>query len=196
MARPKVDQDAIKDQILEIANTLLVESNGQRLSLSDIAKHMSVSQPYIFRYFKNKKELIGALATRWFQSVEHSGERVCNSDLDWDDKLRAYTIETLRIKKTAFEKNPKLFAAHLSLASQHKSVVKDHTQLLNNQIAGILAEKNNKSPSDEILNLVLDATVQFRSPYAILSNPEYATEERANKVLDALTHYLNHNEKI
>lgn len=196
MARPKVDQEAIKNQIVSIAEALLVETDGQRLSLSDIAKRMSVSQPYIFRHFKNKKALIGALAEKWFRTVEAAGDEICNSNLSWSDKLKAHTIETLRIKKAAYTQNPKLFAAYLKLASNHMDIVQNHSKNLTEQIAQILTEANDKRPSVETLNLVLDVTVQFRSPYAIQSAPMNATEARANKVMDALIYYLKNNEKV
>lgn len=190
MARPRVNVHAVREQIILIAETLLVESSGQRLVLSDIALRMGVSQPYIYRHFKNKSELVAELIKRWFHKVESTGYGICSSDQPWQDKLRACVLETLRLKRTAYEDNPQLFMSYLQFAQSHKGLVEQHVQVLVNQITQILAPQVPENNLEDLVNFTLDATVQFRVPTAIVSAPSHATALRATMVLDAVIAFI------
>lgn len=192
MARPRIDVHAVREQIILIAETLLVESSGQRLVLSDIALRMGVSQPYIYRHFKNKNELVAELIKRWFHKVESTGHEICRSDKPWQDKLRAYILEMLRLKRTAYEANSQLFVSYLQLAQSHKGLVEQHVQVLVDQITQILAPQVPEKDLEDLVNFTLDATVQFRVPTAIVSAPSHATPLRATMVLDAVIAFVEH----
>lgn len=190
MPRPRIDAHAVRDQIVEIAETLLVESSGQRLILSDIAARMGVSQPYIYRHFKNKQALIAELTKRWFDKVETAGHHICQSDKPWQDKLRDHVLETLRLKREAYDANPALFAAYLNIAQSHRDIVEQHTKVLVGQMVQILEPNIRDDNLEELVNFTLDATVQFRVPAAIINMPAHATSHRAAIVLDAVIAFI------
>lgn len=190
MPRPRVDNTAIRNRIVDIAETLLVESSGRRLVLSDIAARMGVSQPYVYRHFKNKQALVGELAMRWFEKIETAGDDICTSGDIWQDKLRAHILTTLKLKRQAYDANPELFAAYLRLAGAYPDSVQQHVQILTGQMRRIIAPAVAEHECDELVNLVLDATVQFRVPSAIMDYPAHATAPRAALVLEALIEFI------
>ncbi len=190
MPRPQIDARAVRDQIVDIAETLLVESSGQRLVLSDIAVRMGVSQPYIYRHFKNKHALIAELMKRWFDNIEKTGHEICQSGKPWQVKIREHVLETLRLKRAAFDANPELFAAYLNLAKDHQATVSEHTNVLVRQMSQILELGVSENNLEEMVNFTLDATVQFRVPVAILNMPEHATQSRAALVMDAVITFI------
>ena len=195
MPRPRIDEQAVRDRIIEIAETLLIESSGRRLVLSDIAARMGVSQPYVYRHFKNKDALVAELARRWFEKVEEDGENICNSSQSWQDKLRTYVLSMLQLKRKAYDANPELFAAYLRFAESHGAVVEQHIKVLVDQIRRILVSSVPENDLENIVNLVLDATVQFRVPAAIMSAPLNATPQRAKPVLNAIIEYIERRGK-
>lgn len=190
MARPRIDADSIKEQIIDIARQLVIESGGKRLVLSDIAHRMGVSQPYIYSHFKNKQALFSVLAERWFAELEEAGQAVCATERAWQCKLRDLIQTFLAIKKAEYEKDPALFSASLELASPHRDIIERHIAKLHGQVRCILAEIVPPSQLDTMAHMVLDATSAFRVPYEIARAPARATPERAEEVIAALIHYL------
>ncbi len=190
MPRPRVDTQEIQNRIVEIAETLLIETSGQRLVLSDIAARMGVSQPYIYQHFKNKDALVAELASRWFAKVESAGQDICASDLLWQEKLRSHILTTLELKKGAYDANPELFKSYLQLAASHIEIIQSHADILKGQVRSILDQQLEQRDLDETVDLVLDATVLFRVPAAIVAMPDQATADRAERVLDALISFL------
>lgn len=186
MARPRKDPQIIRDTIIKIAEGLLAESGGRRLVLSELAQRMGVSQSYVYRHFTSKDALVGELAQRWFVKVETQGKKICASGLTWQEKLREYILKTLEIKRASYNANPELFMAYLVMAGAHEEIVKQHTSTLAEQLREILSQSVPKSQLNTILNLVLDATYQFRVPSAIAHSPSASTKKRANAVLDVL----------
>jgi len=190
LPRPHIDARAVRDRIVAIAEELLVESCGQRLVLSDIAARMGVSQPYIYRHFKNKQALIAELAERWFHKIEKVGHDICLTDKRWQDQLKEHILQTLKLKRAAYDHNPKLFAAYLSMAQLHPTLIEKHINTLIAQITQILSRHVPKQDIELFVNFILDATVQFRTPAAIINAPTHATEERATIVIDAVITYI------
>jgi len=190
MARPRIDADRVKEQIIEIARELVIESGGKRLVLSDIADRMGVSQPYIYTHFKNKQALFAVLAERWFTELEEAGQAICATERAWQCKLRDLIQTFLTIKKAEYERDPALFVACLELASPHRDIVERHVAHLHGLVREILAEIVPPSQLDTMAHMVLDATSAFRVPHEIARSPARATPERADEVIAALIHYL------
>ena len=190
MARPRIDAESVRQQILTIAKELVIESGGKRLVLSDIADRMGVSQPYLYAHFKNKHALMAVLAERWFFEGEEQGRIVCNTNRPWQCKLRDLIQIYLSIKKAEYERNPDLFIACLKIAEPHIEIIVEHIARLHGLFRQVLAEIVPPSQLDTMTNLVLDATTAFRVPYEIARNPDRATSERAEEVVAALIHYL------
>lgn len=190
MARPRIDADRVKEQIIDIARELVIESGGKRLVLSDIADRMGVSQPYIYTHFKNKQALFAVLAERWFAELEEAGRAVCATQRAWQCKLRDLIQTFLAIKKAEYEKDPALFVACLELAAPHREIIERHIDSLHGLVRDILAETVPPAQLDTMAYMVLDATSAFRVPYEIARAPSRATPERAEEVIAALIHYL------
>ena len=190
MPRPRIDTDRVKEQIIEIARDLVVESGGKRLVLADIADRMGVSQPYIYSHFKNKHALVSVLAERWFADSETAGRTICDTERPWQCKLRDLIQTYLAIKKERYLRDPELFAACLRMAEPHRDIIIEHVMRLHGMLREILAEIVPPSQLDTMADMVLDATSAFRVPHEIARNPERATPERAEEVIAALIHYL------
>ena len=192
MPRPAVNHNALCDEIVATAETLLKETSGKRLVFSDVSDRMGVSQSYVYKFFKNKDALVAELARRWFEKVEQAGEEISSSNLPWQQLLRSHILTTLALKKNAYQDDPQLFATYLNLASTHEALVVQHTRTLADQLRRVLDSgfSSKNSNTDKMLEILLDATVQFRVPHAILNAPNNAAPERANQILDVIIDYF------
>jgi AcrR family transcriptional regulator len=186
MPRPAPDAAAIRARMLDAAETLLAESRGRRLILSDVAARVGLSQSYAHRFFATRADLIAALAARWFAEVEAAADRAASEAPDAPAALRACVLAIRRVKKDRHDADPALFRAYLTLAAGHRAVVAAHTDRLSDILRGALARQVPAARLDAALTLVEDATAPFRVPQMIALYPERATEARALAVLAAL----------
>lgn len=88
--RTRLSPEARRDQILDVAKRLVLETGLQKFSLKNLAVEAQVSEPLLFHYFSSRIELLQELLKRDFQS----SIRTLNSALDnassLDDLLRVY----------------------------------------------------------------------------------------------------------
>ncbi|MAU68052.1 TetR/AcrR family transcriptional regulator [Hyphomonas sp.] len=68
-ARSEPEKEARRNEILDAAETLLLESGNERFAISALADTVGVSKSTVFLYFANKEELLLALYERTFIST-------------------------------------------------------------------------------------------------------------------------------
>lgn len=186
MARPKADADAIRSTIFAHAEAQLRESGGARLRLADIAAVMGRAPSYVHLHFRTKHDLVAALAERWFGEVEAAVARAHRAAGSPREQLRAQVLATLAVKRAKFDADPDLFRAYLQLAGQHGDIARQHALLLRDRMRSAVRELVDDEAVETTLDMVEDATAQFRVPHMIALYPERATPERAERVLDVL----------
>lgn len=190
MARPKATTEDLSDRIIEEAEKLLIETQGRRLVLSEIAARIGIAQSYTHRFFPTKADLVRALAARWFADVERASRRAAALDAPAAERLEAWVLAVLRLKRARYDENPALFRAYLDLAAGHMDLVREHTDRLRKDLRGILSATVEEARLDEAVALAEDATVLFRTPDNIARRREAATDERAKAVVRMLADRL------
>jgi AcrR family transcriptional regulator len=188
--RPKPDSDRITSQLIAEAERMLVETQGRRLVLSEIAARVGISQSYAHRFFPTKADLVRALAQRWFDAVEAESTRILALDRPAAERLELWVLSVLRLKRDRFDADPALFLAYLDLAADHMDLVAQHTGKLSAALRAILADMVPAEDLDRAHAMVEDATVLFRMPMNIARFRRNATDERARNVLRALIGHL------
>lgn len=190
MARPRIDKDEIRNRLIDEAEKALEESRGRRLVLSDVARRVGISQPYAHRFFPTKADLVRALAQRWFDDVERESRRVAEDAGAASQRLKAWVLNVLRIKRERYDTNPVLFDAYLELADEHMDLVQMHTRRLHGDLERIVSDLVSEKNVEQATLLVEDATILFRTPHNISRHRLLATDERAEAVVDMLISYL------
>ncbi len=190
MARPKPDSQKITAQLLDAAQTMLVQSNGRRLILSELAARIGISQSYAHRFFPTKADLVRALAAQWFEAVEADSRRIVALDCPAAERLELWLLTLLQIKRARYDANPALFRAYLELAADHEDLVALHSKRLLDALGSLLSEMVSFARLEEVTSIVEAATVMFRDPYLIARYREQVTDQRAVQVLRALSSAL------
>ncbi len=190
MARPAPDASTIRAEMLDTAEALLTESGGQRLVMSDIARHLGMSQSYAHRFFPTKHDLVGGLAARWFEAVETKGAEIIAGSGSAPERLRRLVLATLEIKRDRFDENPQLYLAYMDLARDHMPLVISHAGVLRGQIRDLVSEIVAPQNVEAALELTEDATMRFRVPQMIAQYRPTATHERANAVVNMVLREL------
>jgi len=186
MPRPKADSVAIRERLLDAAETILATNGGQRLVLSDVASAVGMTQSNAYRYLRDKDDLVVALARRWFADVERAAKTAIAEAGTAEDRIRAWLLATMRAKIVRYDRDPVLFRAYLELARGYPQVVADHVAHLRGLIEPSVADLVGGDRVGEALRLLEDATILFRNPYLIAQHRADLGEGRALTVLEAV----------
>jgi len=88
-----------REQILEAAVIVFAESGYYRATTAQVAERVGISQPYIFKVFKNKEELFVAALERAFERIVHAFKEV---EAPADQLLQ----EAIRVYERLMESHP------------------------------------------------------------------------------------------
>lgn len=189
MPRPKIDEEAERDRILTAAENLLRRTRNPSLSLQDVAKECGMTPSNAYRFFKNKNDLIGFMAKRWFQEIDQTLDLIQAQEGDPEKAVREFIQAQFRIKTTRFDADPDLFRAYLALADRNPEVVQGHVRTIRRQFERVvkrflvsigLADVD----AAEMTRVLEDMTVCYRVPHLIALDRPARTPERLEVILD------------
>jgi AcrR family transcriptional regulator len=64
MGRPPTHHQATKDRLLDVATEVVVERGAQNLQIADVAAEVGLTAPAVYRYFRDRDELLVAALRR------------------------------------------------------------------------------------------------------------------------------------
>ena len=107
-------------EIIDASKDLIGKKGLQTLTIKNLAKKMSFSEPALYRHFKDKTEIIKALLLFHKEIIQSGGLKILNSDKNTLKKIE----EILKFKFAHIEKNPALVMVIFSETSfQYSSVL-------------------------------------------------------------------------
>ncbi|MDH3731565.1 MAG: TetR/AcrR family transcriptional regulator [Acidimicrobiia bacterium] len=83
--RERYHHGQLRDELIDIAEALIVDSGPQSWSMREAARRLGVSQAAPYRHFANKDALIDAVVLRGYSQLEHhyiEALRTCPADGD------------------------------------------------------------------------------------------------------------------
>jgi len=152
---------------LEIIHTgikLIAEKGLQGLTIKNLSNAIGISEPAIYRHYKNKKEILVNIIDFFSKSTELKITEIAKSDSPSFDKLRlAFEFQFSRLQK-----NPALISVISSEEIYHgedylKEKIRDITLLVARQLEAIVKEGQAKNeirddlPSSQITIIIMGA---------------------------------------
>ncbi|MHB9861837.1 TetR family transcriptional regulator [Streptomyces sp. YIM S03343] len=165
------------ERILEATEEVLRRHGPAKATVVDVARALGVSHGSVYRHFRTKAELRGAVTKRW---LDRTSERLAViADSDSDDsgvhgdaaatRLRAWLTALFDAKRHKAGDDPELFATYTVLTGEAGVVVDDHLTDLTSQLTRIVAsgvargEFASTSP-EATARAVFQATSLFHDP--------------------------------
>ena len=107
-------------EIINASKELIGEKGLQTLTIKNLAKRMSFSEPALYRHFKDKTEIIKALLLFHKEIIQNGVLNILTSEKNTLDKFE----EILKFKFAHIEKNPALVMVIFSETSfQYNSIL-------------------------------------------------------------------------
>lgn len=191
MARPQIDQEAVREQLFLAAEEFLRSNGPVTFSISDLAMACGMSQSNFYRYFESKEAFYEAMAGRWFEELNTVMEEVVAADLPPRDKLFAFFARRLAIKRARYAEDPDLFDTYVEIGEEHWEVIRGYIDLADHYMAQILGEAMTKGhfagfELDHLVALVNLMVQPFCSPKVMVWMARTAQEANLAIVIDTI----------
>lgn len=133
-------QRIMRDKILEKSNDLFLNLGFKSVTMDEIAASLGVSKKTIYKYFKNKTELVDAVTQHMFSTICCGIDAICELEMNPIDEvfsIKRLVLENLKDEKSSPQYQlqkyyPKIYT---SLKTKQFDVMQDC--VLNNLAKGI-----------------------------------------------------------
>ncbi|NEB80083.1 TetR/AcrR family transcriptional regulator [Streptomyces sp. SID14478] len=184
------------ERILAATEEVLRRHGAAKATVVDVARALGVSHGSVYRHFRTKAELRGAVTKRWLGRTTAVLSEVVAGDEAAEAKLRHWLAALFEAKRHKAGDDPELFATYSVLTTEADDVVDAHVAELIEQLGTIVqegVEQGEFTAPDSVpatARALLVATAHFHDPHyaAQWSRPEAGAEFEV--VVDLVLHGL------
>ncbi|MFE1949399.1 TetR family transcriptional regulator [Streptomyces sp. NPDC059524] len=157
------------ERILAATEEVLRRHGAAKATVVDVARALGVSHGSVYRHFRTKAELRGAVTKRWLDRTTGLLAEVVAADEAPPAKLRHWLEALFEAKRHKAGDDPELFATYTVLTSENGGVVDAHVAELVGQLTAILAEGVEQGAFEApdlsaTARAVFEATAHFHDP--------------------------------
>ena len=125
-----------KESVIEAARMLFSKYGYKKVSMDEIAKESKVTKKTIYKYFKDKNELIRFFLYEEINKMKEITTKIDKQDIPFEDKL----YELIKVQMN-YRNTSKLLKAFLKEADQGTGIADECTEIINNTIQEDLKTK-------------------------------------------------------
>ncbi len=191
MKKRKTFKGAARDLIFNTAKILLRRHGQDNLAIVDIARALGMSHANVYRYFRNKTEILDAIIDEWMLLVEEFVESIANRPGTAAQRLEAVVIEVHRKRREKFLEDAAVFESYRRLAEARPDAIAKRREKILHVFERIFREgiANREFAAidpNEAAVVLEDATALFLHPLMIPTAIKEDTGTRAQKVVRSI----------
>ncbi|WP_353942457.1 TetR family transcriptional regulator [Streptomyces sp. HUAS MG91] len=157
------------ERILAATEEVLRRHGAAKATVVDVARALGVSHGSVYRHFRTKAELRGAVTKRWLDRTTGVLSAVADGDEPPAAKLRHWLSALFDAKRHKAGDDPELFATYTVLTTENSEVVDAHIAELLGQLTGILQEgvargEFEAPDTTATVRAIFEATAHFHDP--------------------------------
>lgn len=177
--------------ILGAAEKRFMHYGFAKTTIVDIAGDCAMSHANVYRFFRNKTEIVDAIAAAWLAKSERVCVEVAARPLPAAQRLVEFVIELHRFKKRDHLRGSRKHEL-LTLASHNgRPFVGAHMSALAAILAGIIEDGNRNgefavAEPHRLARTVQDATMKFCDPRLVEQYQDEPLEDQAREVMRAI----------
>lgn len=174
-----------------ITATILVRRYGSdKFRLTDVAKEMGVTHAALYKYFKNKEDLLDSINAEWLMRIDQELETIVNQDEEVLIRIKRWFMRLYEMKQEKAQLDIEPYAALIDATIKQKSYVREHLKIqfeqLNRLCEEALATHKIKKDSHKITGLLLEATLAFHNPKFVKDALGTDRSDNLSSLLDIL----------
>lgn len=180
----------IRKQILDAAWKRFGHYGYNKTTMAEIAQDCGMSAANLYRYFKDKSDIGGGIAKRYFdKEIKLIREVAQRTDLNPREKLEEVFLISFHNNFTEFENVPTIMELINFICNDRHAMIDDHKQEVVVNLVKIIDEGNNlgvfavKDLEDTVKSIMF-ATLPFHATpiFLILKNHGYSKDDMENMV--------------
>ncbi|MFZ3557441.1 MULTISPECIES: TetR family transcriptional regulator [unclassified Streptomyces] len=157
------------ERILAATEEVLRRHGPAKATVVDVARALGVSHGSVYRHFRTKAELRGAVTKRWLDRTTARLAEVAAGDEPPAAKLRHWLATLFEAKRHKAGDDPELFATYTVLTDEQGGVVDAHIAELTGQLTSIIQQGADTGEFDvpdvpATARAVFEATAHFHDP--------------------------------
>lgn len=191
MPKTGLTSEELIEKALIITEEKIRYHGFEKFRLTDLAKELNVSHAALYNHFPNKSALLDAISERWLIQIDHTLECIIEKKASPSELITKWFLQYHELKREKVLKDPELFKSFNMAAELEKPFILNHLLTLNKQLltlvrkAVIAGEIHNESP-EEIVELLLEATVSFHHPRMVLDHKDENREPLLQRIIEVL----------
>lgn len=188
-----IDAPDHRDRILDTAADQVRRFGEAKTNVVDIARAMGLSHSAIYRHFRSKADIFGALAARTMAEEAELASRFAKADGPAAERLRGLVLALHRSKCAKLGEDPEIHGLYRRIVAERPDLVADYARRMTGLVREVLEDGIARGEFriddlDTAAGVVRDAVTVFVHPahveQAILAGLDM--EPRLQAVIDAL----------
>src|ERR1700728_1433219 len=132
--------DDTRFAILEMAKAHLRRFGEDKMTIVDIARGLGMSHANIYRYFKNKAEILDAIIEEWLDKTENLIHEVALRPGSAAERLETLVLELYRRKRQKLLEDAEVYESFRRVIQRRPKVVASYRKLRLETIVKIIQE--------------------------------------------------------
>jgi AcrR family transcriptional regulator len=183
-------------RILTAAEKRFKHYGFAKTTIVDIADDCAMSHANVYRFFRNKTEIVDAIAVGWLAKSERVCAEVAARPLPATQRLVEFVVELHRWKRREHLRDSRTHEL-LTLASYNgRPFVSAHQRVLAGILVEIIEDGNRRgefrvAEPETLARVIQDATVKFCDPRLVEQYSDEPLEDQARAVMRVLVDGLS-----
>ena len=184
----EIRRDDTRSRIIEAALKLLRRHGEDKLTVVDIARSLGMSHANVYRFFRNKTDILDAIVDEWLKKVEAFLEQVVTGPGTAAERIEATVLHLHLKRRQKFLDDSEVYESFRRLFELRPDAAPRHRQAIMNVFKRLIAEGVANGEflpidPDEAAAVLKDATALFLHPLMIPTVLHQPTEERARTLV-------------
>jgi AcrR family transcriptional regulator len=183
--------DDTRFAILETAKAHLRRFGEDKMTIVDIARGLDMSHANIYRFFKNKAEILDAIIEEWLGKTEDVIAEIATRPGSAAERLEMLVVELYRRKRQKLLEDSEVYESFRRVIQKRPKVVASYRKLRLETIVKIIQEGVDSgefelpgADAEEAALVFEDAMTLFLNPSVLAANTRHeGMESRARKVV-------------
>jgi AcrR family transcriptional regulator len=182
---------ATRARILAAAERRFKHYGFAKTTIVDIASDCSMSHANVYRFFRNKTELVDAIAEEWLAKSERVCRDVSRRDAPAKQRLLDFVIELHRWKRREQLRDARAYELLTMATHEGRPFITVHLRALADILVEIIEDGNRRGEFAVrdprlLAQIIQDATVKFCDPRLVAQYQDEPLEAQAEDLMRAL----------
>jgi AcrR family transcriptional regulator len=177
-----------RSQILQSAEALLRRYGNDKLTVTDIARSLSMSHANVYRFFKTKSDILDAIIDEWLTKIEQFVEEIAQRPDSAAARIEAIVLELHRKRKQKLQQDAEVFETYRHIVEIRPDAAARRREKILHVFQRLIEEGIESSEFAGVESLraatvLKDATCLFLHPLLIPTTLNEETDARARDVV-------------